>query len=192
LNSYVALFSAANSSSARTCAVGIAVYLALHGPATGPGLDDALWNGQRIDPRTRASLIYRTRRRAGEDVLPVVGRWQPLRLGDAVTTDWSLFQQAVARSLMRDGPERIDELTNALSLVRGRPLRGIGGGEYAWADYDIHHMVSAIADMAHTLARLLQESGLHRQALGAWVSSQPGPDIAGIWADSGLVARSPA
>ncbi len=141
------------------------VYLSLHGPATGPDLDEALWNGQRVDPQTRASLIYRARQRVTEDVLPVVGRWQPLRLSDAVTTDWCQFQQLVADALTHDGPERIDGLTRALTLVRDRPFRGIEGSTYTWADYDIQRMTSAVADAAHLLARLQSESGESRRAV---------------------------
>lgn len=141
------------------------VYLALHGPATGADLDDALWNGQRVDPQTRASLVYRTRLRTGEDILPTVGRWHPLRLGDNVATDWATFEQVVAEALAHDGQERIDGLTRALALVRDRPFRGIEGATYTWADYDIQRMTSAIADAAHLLARLQSDSGEPRRAM---------------------------
>ncbi|HEY3547382.1 MAG TPA: LysM peptidoglycan-binding domain-containing protein [Propionicimonas sp.] len=143
------------------------VYLALHGPATGSDLDEALWNGQRVDPQTRASLIYRTRQRAGEEVLPVAGRWRPLLLGDGVRTDWHQFQQLVADALTRAGDERVGDLTKALDLVRDRPFRGIEGTAYAWADYDIQRIASAIADAALILARLQTESGQPRRAVNA-------------------------
>lgn len=143
------------------------VYLALHGPTTGADLEDVLWNGERVQHGTRATLAYRTRDRVGKEVLPKAGDDGIFRLGPTVTTDWARFQHLIADALAGHGQERIDRLMEALDLVRDRPFRGIGGGQFPWADYDIQQMTSAIADAVHLLVRLLHESGHHREALDA-------------------------
>ncbi len=143
------------------------VYLALHGPTTGADLEDVLWEGERVQHGTRATLAYRTRDRVGKDVLPKASDDGVFQLGPMVTTDWARFQRLISNALANHGEERIDRLTQALALVRDRPFRGIGGGQFPWADYDIQQMTSAIADATHLLARLLHESGQHREALDA-------------------------
>lgn len=143
------------------------IYLALHGPTTGADLEDVLWDGERVQRGTRATLAYRTRDRVGKDVLPTASDDGIFRLGPAVTTDWARFQGLIADALAGTGEERINRLTEALALVRDRPFRGLGGGQFPWADYGIQQMTSAIADAAHLLARLLHESGQDRGALDA-------------------------
>jgi nucleoid-associated protein YgaU len=140
------------------------VYLALRGRATGPELDEALWHGQRIDSQTRNSLVYRTRQRVGAEALPVAGPDGVYRLGPSVACDWSEFQALAHRGLTA-GAEGIADLQAALDLVRDRPLLGIRDRNYAWAEYDIQHMISAISDTAHVLSRLLLNAGDHRTAM---------------------------
>ncbi len=141
------------------------VYLALHGPTTGADLEDVLWNGERIQHGTRGTLAYRTRTCVGPEVLPKAADDGNFQLGPAVTTDWTRFQHLIADAMTCDGQARVERLTQALDLVRDRPFRGISGGQFPWADYDIQQMTSSIADAAHLLARLLHESGQHREAL---------------------------
>ena len=143
------------------------VYLALHGPVTGADIEEVLWNGERIRPGTRATFIYRARDRVGREVLPTADDDGLFHLGPAVSTDWNQFQHLVAEALAHNGTDRIEGLTAALALVRDRPFRGITGGEYPWADYDIQQMTSAVADTALILARLLHEAGKDRDAVAA-------------------------
>ncbi|GGC14504.1 LysM peptidoglycan-binding domain-containing protein [Cellulomonas carbonis] len=140
------------------------VYLALRGRATGPELDEALWYGARVDKQTRNSLVYRTRQRVGAEVLPVVGADGIYRLGDSVTSDWAAFQRHARRGLSA-GVDRVDNLRAAMDLVRDRPLLGVRDSDYTWAEHDIQHMISAVADVAHVLSRLLLEGGDARAAL---------------------------
>lgn len=140
------------------------VYLALRGRATGPELDEALWHGQRIDNQTRNSLVYRTRQRVGADALPVVGPDGIYRLATSVTCDWSEFQTLAHRGLAA-GPGGIGDLQAALDLVCDRPLLGIRDRDFTWAEYDIQHMISAIVDAAHVLAKLLAAEGNHHAAI---------------------------
>lgn len=141
------------------------VYLALHGPATGAELDDILWDGTRIKHGTRNALVYRTRLRVGEAVLPFADSEGRYRLGDGVSSDWSKLQRFLAEGLADAAESHIDQLAKALSLVRSRPFRGIGGGEFPWADADIQLMTSIITDTAHVLTNLLHEQGRSREAL---------------------------
>ncbi|NUU15822.1 LysM peptidoglycan-binding domain-containing protein [Cellulomonas humilata] len=141
------------------------VYLALRGPASGPALDEVLWAGARVAPTTRNALIYRTRGRVGEDVLPRLEGESTFALGPGASTDWLQFQRRLTRALNGPDTERIDALSSALELVRDRPFLGIGGADYTWADHDIQQMISTIADAAHVLARLQLDAGRPRDAL---------------------------
>lgn len=140
------------------------VYLALHGPATGAELDDILWDGARIKHGTRNALVYRTRLRVGESVLPFAdsdGRYRP---GDRVSTDWHEFGKRFAEGLAAKGDAGASQLAVALSLVRSLPFRGIGAAEFTWADADIQVMTSTITDAAHILAGFLTERGRSNEA----------------------------
>lgn len=117
-------------------------------------------------PTARNSLVYRTRQRVGADVLPVVGADGVYRLGGAVTTDWADFQRHARRGLAA-GLDGIEDLRTAMNLVRDRPLLGVRDADYAWAEHDVQHMISTIADVAHVLSRLLIEAGDARGALEA-------------------------
>jgi nucleoid-associated protein YgaU len=145
--------------------VELLVYLALHGPATGPDLDEMIWNGERGNPNTRNVFIRRARDRLGDDVLPPVGPDGHFRLGEGIGTDWGSFQHHLAQAVAIEGQEQIHELAAAMALVRDRPFRGIGPTAYAWADHDIQTMAGTITDAAILLARIHNEAGRHRDAI---------------------------
>jgi nucleoid-associated protein YgaU len=145
--------------------VELLTYLALHGPTSGADLDDVIWNGARDNANTRNVFIHRLRERVGTAVLPMLGDDGLFRLGGEIGTDWQQFQTSVAAAIALDGNDRVDRLTTAVDLVRGRPFRGIKGAEYAWADYDIQLMTGAIVDACHLLARLHYDAGRHRDAV---------------------------
>lgn len=140
------------------------VYLALHGAATGPELDEILWSGERVDARARASLVYRARQWFGRNYLPIVGEDGLYRLGDHVTCDWIDFQECARRGLTA-GAEGSADLAAALHLVRDRPFLGIGGTEFIWAETEIQAMIGLIADTAHLLAELQLRRGQNRAAV---------------------------
>ncbi|WP_448060636.1 LysM peptidoglycan-binding domain-containing protein [Cellulomonas hominis] len=142
------------------------VYLALRGKATGPELDEVLWHGRRVDNQTRNSLIYRTRQRVGIGNLPPVDAEGRYLLGPGVSCDWHEFQRLASDGYDSDGAER-HNLEVAVEVVRDRPLCGLGGSEFAWAEHDIQEMTSAIADAAHVLAERLLAGGDHGGALSA-------------------------
>jgi nucleoid-associated protein YgaU len=142
------------------------VYLALRGKATGPELDEVLWHGRRVDNQTRNSLLYRTRQRVGTANLPPVDTEGYYRLGQGVVCDWASFQQLVRRGYA-EGTEGQMRLQESLRLVRDRPLCGLEGADYAWAENDTQEMISAVADAAHVLSAGLLLVGDHRGALSA-------------------------
>lgn len=141
------------------------VYLALHGPATGAELDDVLWDGARISAGTRNALVYRTRQKVGEEVLPLVGPDGMYRLGPRVDCDWRRFQRCVSEAVRVSGQARVDLLRNALDLVRDAPFKGIAGSQLAWADQDVERMSSTIADASLALAQTLADEHQDREAL---------------------------
>lgn len=141
------------------------VYLALRGPATGADLDDALWNGARIRPGTRNALVYRTRARVGEGVLPPMDANGRYRLGPNARTDWDAFRAQYASALAGNEADRAAALAVALELVRDRPMRGLGPQELAWADADVEEMTGLITDAFFLLARQLLSQAKPRDAL---------------------------
>lgn len=140
------------------------VYLALRRTATGHELDEVFWPGKRDVTGTRNTFVYRTRQLIGDDALPTIRRGEPLRVTDDVLTDWAIFQELTAAALTTDD-ERLENLTAAMELVRGRPFLGIDDAHYGWAENDIQVMVSAIADTAHLLARIHHEAGRYADAI---------------------------
>lgn len=141
------------------------VYLALHGPATGAELDDVLWDGARISAGTRNALVYRTRQKVGEEVLPLVGPDGMYRLGHEVDCDWRRFQRFANEAAGASGDARVDLLRGALDLVRDTPFKGVAGTQFAWADPDIERMSSTIADASLALAQALAGEHRDREAL---------------------------
>lgn len=140
------------------------VYLALRRTATGHELDEVFWPGKRDVTGTRNTFVYRTRQLVGDDALPTIRRGEPLRVTDDVLTDWAIFQELTAAALATED-ERLENLTAAMELVRGRPFLGIDDAHYGWAENDIQVMVSAIADTAHLLARIHHEAGRYAEAI---------------------------
>lgn len=142
--------------------VELLVYLALHGHATGPQLDDALWPGRRVDRKTRNAFVYRTRLHVGRDQFPLQ-RHEQYTLAPHVLTDWDEFRDLARRGLAA-GPDGLDDLRTALNLVRGRPFLGIDPSTYTWADDTIQQISTAIADVAHCLSTALSDHDDHHGA----------------------------
>lgn len=140
------------------------VYLALRRSATGHELDEVFWPGKRDVAGTRNTFVYRTRQLVGDDALPTIRRGEPFRVTDDIATDWAIFQGLTAAALTSDD-ERVENLTAAMDLVRGRPFLGIDDAQYAWAENDVQVMVCAIADTAHLLARVHHEAGRYAEAI---------------------------
>ena len=149
----------------------LVAYLALHPDATGPQIDEALWGGRRVEPRTRNDLVSRARQwlgRApdGEPYLPLISGEQLYRLRPEIRCDWHDFL-ALAHTARTDPDDAATALEQALKLVRGRPFLGINPATYTWAEACTQEMISAIVDVAHALATIRLANGDHRGAIEA-------------------------
>ena len=139
----------------------LAAFIALHPGADNHGIDDAVWPTRRVSAATRNSATSRLRRWLGtnpdgEPWLPLVPDRGQYRFRPDMRCDWHILQ-ALARRGLAGGAEGLDQLGEALALVRGRPFAGVDPAAYTWAEYDTQEMISAITDVAHMLssARLM-------------------------------------
>ncbi|MBO4260240.1 LysM peptidoglycan-binding domain-containing protein [Streptomyces griseorubiginosus] len=121
------------------------------------GLRRALGNNPAGEP-------YVPRRTSGND---------PYRLADAVRCDWMRFLQLVEHALPQ-GPLGLDDLEEALTLVRGRPF---GGKPLPWAEPYLQDMVTRIIDVAHTVATYRTPHGPHHDLSAARRAVATGLDV---------------
>lgn len=152
----------------RRRAVELISYLALHPGASQHQVDEALWPGHRVSANTRNPLVSRARAWLGEKspdqpYLAHVGNGGQYTLHPDVSCDWHEFCE-LSRRGVQAGAAGIDDLIGALELVRGRPFLGINPATYGWAETDIQDMVSAIVDVAQTLAERAGAAGDHQRA----------------------------
>lgn len=119
----------------------MAAYLSLNPDGGHNALASALWPDS---DNARHSELTRLRQWLGKDP---AGEWylphRSYRM-KAVSSDWADFLAHVA-----DG-----NLPAAIALVRDQPLLGTPPKRYGWAEYDKQTMISKIADVAVSLARV--------------------------------------
>lgn len=152
----------------RRRATELVAYLALHPGVSSHEIDEAMWPGRRVAKNTRNPFISRVRQWLGrtpdgDPYLPLVADGGKYRLRPEVNSDWHDFVHLARRGLSR-GLDGVDDLADALDLVRGRPFLGIDPATYTWAEADIQEMISAIVDVAHVLSASRCEVGDHRGA----------------------------
>lgn len=141
----------------------VIAYLALH-PAGAPRdvLDMTVWGGAEVKDVTRNSVVSRARKWLGTDdegeyYLPHLeggnegGQHWTIQ---GVETDWDRFQSLIGPDVTTTP---LKNLTRALDLVTGEPLRGSGSPrqrltKFAWADGMRQDMISTISDVAHAAA----------------------------------------
>jgi DNA-binding SARP family transcriptional activator len=143
-------------------------YLALRPGASQHQLDEALWPGQRVSRGTRNPLVSRARQWLGsapdgEPYVAMIGDGQEYRLHPEVTCDWDDFRALATRGLAA-GSNGLSDLEAALRLVRGRPFLGVNPAAYGWAEADTQDMISAVVDVARTLAEHALAAGEYRRA----------------------------
>ncbi len=141
----------------------IVAHLALHPGASAAELDEIVGHGALVSTAVRNTTVSRVRGWLGKDpddrpYLPAFSAEHGYRLDPAVTTDWDEFL-ALARRGLAAGPAGEEDLTAALSLVRGRPMSGVRPGTYDWAEAITQEMISTTADVAHVLASIHLETG---------------------------------
>lgn len=86
----------------------------------------------------------------GQPLLPRPKTGAGYAFHPAVTSDWAQFQDLAGRGLAAGPLHGIEDLEEAMALVRGKPF---DGRTLPWADPVIQDMLSRITDTAHTLAR---------------------------------------
>jgi hypothetical protein len=173
----------------------IVVYLAAHpGGAYPNALARAIWP-QGVADEIRDGVLAAVARWLGTDGIgrphlaaDASGR---LRLGSGVKVDWHVFLTLVAQAVGAAGGNggHIQEeakLAQALSLVTGQFLAGIGPAGYAWIVTDgLECEVSArVADAAHRLCELRLAAGNPRGAADAvHTGLRIAPDDELLWRD---------
>jgi hypothetical protein len=172
----------------------IVVYLAAHPGGAYPNvLARAIWP-QGVADEIRDGVLAAVARWLGADGIgrphlaaDASGR---LRLGSGVKVDWHVFLTLVAQAGQAAGksgsPQEEAKLAQALSLVAGQFLAGIGPSGYAWIVTDgLEYEVSArVADAAHRLCELRLGGGDPRGAMdAARTGLRIAPDDELLWRD---------
>jgi hypothetical protein len=173
----------------------IVVYLAAHpGGAYPNALAGAVWP-QGVADEVRDGVLVAVARWLGTDGIgrphlaaDASGR---LRLGSGVKVDWHVFLTLVAQAAGAAGGKngRVREearLAQALSLVTGQFLAGIGPTGYAWIVTEgLEYEVAArVADAAHRLCELRLAGGDPRGAMDAVRAGlRIAPDDELLWRD---------
>ncbi len=148
-----------------------AAFVLLNPGARPSDLQSALWPGRRSNPQTCRQMISRARTwlgrtAAGEPYLMAFSETNGrLRLRDEVSSDWADFQRLAEAGMAAD--DDLEQLSQALRLVRGRPFGSVASRELPWADLHINDMVSLITDVSHTLAMRHLRAGARARARDA-------------------------
>ncbi|AWN24804.1 LysM peptidoglycan-binding domain-containing protein [Streptomyces sp. NEAU-S7GS2] len=106
------------------------------------------WSRKTLQARM-SELRSRLGSNADGDLYLPRDRMAGYRLSPAVRCDWQRFQMLAERGLSLGPEQGIDNLEQALGLVRGRPF---GGGDYPWAAPLVQEMLSRLVDVAHAVA----------------------------------------
>lgn len=161
----------------RRKSVELVAYIALHPKGvTDERLKTILWPDALPKDGTFNTNVSMTRARLGRDSdgglhLPhKVASGNVYRLGSLVATDLVRFEARVAHAKHCPPSEAIVALREALELVRGQPFEGAHGFEWAYSEGLVAATEAAVADAAHTLARLYLEAG--DPAGATWAANQ--------------------
>ncbi|MFF9352738.1 hypothetical protein [Streptomyces sp. NPDC014734] len=119
-------------------------------------LDQALRPAGQADKNTRNAQCSRPRAWLGADAFPRVGRERGYRLSEALTSDWSKFQNHCQAAADREESEA-EHLQAALELVRGRPFADAQKGRYLWAAQTAQAMAKRAVDAVLRLAVLREQ-----------------------------------
>jgi len=116
-------------------------YVAINTPVSGDKAADALWAGATADRAKRlANTVSECRTALGAIHLPLAtdGHY---RVGPAVMTDLTLFEQRIAYAACQGDESAIQTLRGALELVEGPPFtyRNADRGHYSWVSLENLH-----------------------------------------------------
>jgi len=129
----------------------VAVMACLGRPVRQEDLQEAVWGGEAVVPRTIWNMVGRTRKQLGEwDGEPILAtadrRQNTYQLADGVTTDIALLRELYDRARNVSSSEAAGLLRAGLALVHGPPFAADG---YEWARVNQH---------AHDAERLIEDT----------------------------------
>ena len=149
------------------------VYLATHRKGgTLDQLQEALWPEEEPSPGRLHTTAWRARQSLGdgpdgEPLLPKVAKGR-YSISHEVGLDHDRFRAHVARARLTPA-SAMDELHEALELVRGEPYTGTST-EYTWATFEAHSIAQEVGDAAHWLAQLHLDA--EQAAEARWAAEQ--------------------
>jgi len=143
-------------------------YLALHRAGVAKSVwATALWPDRRMSPNSLNTALWQARRALGVDAAGarhlVPARAALLVLGPGVSTDLDRFELLASCG-------SVDGLRQALALVRGRPLDGIGDPDWVVLEGHASRLEEAAASAGLALGELALASG--DPSLAAWGARQ--------------------
>jgi hypothetical protein len=145
----------------RKVIIELACYLALHPgrPISGEELRVALWPDSdgtaEASAKSLRNYVSELRKALGAEFVPSA-RGTGYAVSAAVQTDWDLFKRAVEKA-KAEGADEAELLSEALSLVRGRPFAGVDWG-WSFAESLVSEMEVTIGQVAQRLAALSMEA----------------------------------
>ena len=152
----------------------LACFLALHQERnmTGEEIRAALWPGDfgmaQGSAKSLRNAVSLLRKVIGNDMVPEASRGSGYSISGKIKTDWTRFCELREHSV-KEGVDEIQELSEALSLVRGAPFEGVESGyNWAWSELIVSQMEVAIIAVARRLSSLAMANNNYE--LASWAS----------------------
>ncbi len=162
----------------------VAVMSCLGRPVRQEDLQEAVWGGEAVVPRTIWNMVGRTRKQLGEwDGEPILGtadrRQNTYRLADGVMTDIALLRELYDRARDVSSSEAAGLLRAGLALVHGPPFAADG---YEWARvnqyaHDAERLIEDTATWLVDLSLLAGDIDTARYAVMQGLRGLPGNEV---------------
>jgi hypothetical protein len=167
--------------------IALTVFLACRDrPVTAAAVQDALWNGRAVEPKTLWNMVATARSKLGtlDDgrvVLPAADRTaNTLCLADGVETDIGVLRRCVELAAGFASSEAIGALRRGVELVEGPPFDAPG---YDWAHHGTQDVAEASALIETAVERLVglarehAELDVARHAIQRGLRGLPGNEV---------------
>jgi len=162
----------------------VAVMSCLGRPVRQEDLQEAVWGGEAVVPRTIWNMVGRTRKQLGDwDGEPILGtadrRQNTYRLADGVMTDVALLRELYDRARDVSSSEAAGLLRAGLALVHGPPFAADG---YEWARvnqyaHDAERLIEDTATWLVDLSLLAGDIDTARYAVMQGLRGLPGNEV---------------
>ena len=162
----------------------VATMACLGRPARQEDIQEAVWGGEAVVPRTIWNMVGRTRKQLGEwDGQPILStadrRHNTYRLADGLVTDVALMRELYDRAREVPSSEAGELLRSALAFVDGPPFDADG---YEWARvnqhaHDAERLIEDAATMLAELALLADDLDTARYAVTQGLRGLPGNEV---------------